>query len=145
MLAGDWPKDLEAEFTKIKAEASNNNVVEVAKHPWMSELNKIFAGKDVEMPDGDEELEMTQVEVNTICPISRKEMRRPMKNQDCGHVYDKASIEALLSQSSQASRGWGRTAITKCPVVGCRSQEPITMAKLREDKETKRAIERNKN
>ena len=83
--------------------------------------------------------------MNTICPISRKEMRRPMKNPDCGHIYDKGSIEALINQSSQASMdAWGRPPVTRCPVVGCRSQQPVTMANLREDRETKRAIERNK-
>ena len=84
-----------------------------------------------------------QVEVNIICPISRKEMRKPMKNPACGHIYDRSSIEALINQSSQASRDWGPPPVTKCPVVGCRSQAPVKMANLREDRETKRAIERN--
>ena len=58
--------------------------VEVSNHPWMIEMNKIFDDNDNEMPEGDDELEMTQVEVNIICPISRKQMKRPMRNKERG-------------------------------------------------------------
>ena len=52
---------------------------------------------------------MTQVEINTVCSISRKEIVKPVKNILCGHKYDKHSIEALLKQNP----------ICRCPLVGC--------------------------
>ena len=59
----DWPKDIEEEFRKLKEEEdSNNNAVDVGNHPWMKDMTKIFDGNDTEeMPEGDEDLEMTQV------------------------------------------------------------------------------------
>ena len=41
---------------------------------------------------------MTQTEINTVCPISKLEMKKPVRNSACGHVYDKASIEHILRQ-----------------------------------------------
>ena len=74
-----------------------------------------------------------------MCPISRREMRRPVKNLDCGHVYDRASVEALMNQS----QGMFGPRI-KCPVVGCRSQGFVTMERLRDDMETRRAIDKKR-
>lgn len=62
----DWPKDIEGEFEKLKEEERNNNAVDVNNHPWIKEMNKILEGNESaeEMPEGDDDLEMTQVEVH---------------------------------------------------------------------------------
>ena len=56
--------------------------VTVEKHSWWKELKKTIdseVGDIKEVESEDDELKMTQVEVNTICPISRKEMVEPVK------------------------------------------------------------------
>ena len=73
---------------------------------------------------------MTQVEINTVCSFSRKEMLKPVKNILCGHMYDRHSIEALLKQNL----------ICRCLVVGCPGKRAVVRSNQREDKETKRAI-----
>merc|ERR1719300_1731603 len=132
----DWP-DIEQEFKKLQCqEENNNNNKNAAADKWMKEFVKIFEDADEDSEDlgGDDELSMTQVEVNTVCPITRTEMRRPVKNLNCGHVYDKGSIDELLKQGSKA-----RT-ITRCPVVGCPNKDPVQRDRLVVDNATKRAL-----
>ena len=134
----DWPDDIEEEFNKIKGETSNNNVKsKVEDHPWMKELGSILNDEEDEpqTEDIDDDLAMTQTEINVICPISKVEMKKPVKNSACGHVYDKASIEMILRQRPGSI----------CPVVGCPNKRSIQKDQLREDLATKRAIARKRN
>jgi len=135
----DWP-DVEQEFKRLQEENNNNNNFDAADHKWTKEFVKIFEDADEDSEDlgGDDELSMTQVEVNTVCPITRTEMRRPVKNLNCGHVYDKGSIDELLKQGSRA-----RT-ITRCPVVGCPNKNAIQPDRLVVDNATKRALIKKK-
>ena len=80
--------------------------------------------------DIDDDLAMTQTEISTTCPISKMEMKKPVKNSACGHVYDKASIEHILRHRPGSI----------CPVVGCPNKRAVQMDHLKEDKATKRAI-----
>ena len=136
MDPSDWP-DIDEEFNKIQQETNNNNKANVEDHRWMKEIKSIFddndGDEDSNVLDCDDDLAMTQADVNTICPISRVEMKKPVKNPDCGHVYDKASVEALFRQGDK----WTKV---RCPVVGCPNREPIQIKRLIEDKETRRAI-----
>ena len=87
---GDWP-DVEEEYRQL-VKSKKGNVVVVEKHNWWKELEEAFHVREMmdnsQVESGDDELEMTQVEINTVCPISRKEMVKPVKNILCGHVYD---------------------------------------------------------
>ena len=78
---------------------------------------------------------MTQTEINTVCPISKLEMKKPVRNSACGHVYDKASIEHILRQRPGSI----------CPVVGCPNKMSVQRDQLKEDKATKRAIAKKRN
>eukprot|EP00455_Lapot_gusevi_P027692 TRINITY_DN2938_c0_g1_i4.p1 TRINITY_DN2938_c0_g1~~TRINITY_DN2938_c0_g1_i4.p1 ORF type:complete len:194 (-),score=62.08 TRINITY_DN2938_c0_g1_i4:41-568(-) len=58
------------------------------------------------------------------CPITLKEIEIPMKNRECGHIFEKIAIETLLVQHlnslpPRARRQPGASQI-KCPVAGCR-------------------------
>ena len=131
----EWP-DIEEEYKKVKAaQLKDKTSKDDADHPWMKQLSNIFENKDSDQLDsGDDELAMTQAEVNTICPISRTEMSRPVRNTACGHVYDRQSIEALLAQSQKNHRQ------TYCPVVGCPNQQAVRRDQLKDDQATKKAI-----
>ena len=142
----DWP-DVDQEFLKLRRQEENNNEVgSVEDHKWMKDLNKVIANEadeDDNDGDDDEDVCMTQVEVNTICPISRTEMTRPVKNKTCGHVYDKGSIEAIVNQANSLYP----PQITYCPVIGCPSRErrqPVRLDNLEVDRETKLAISRKR-
>eukprot|EP00092_Neocalanus_flemingeri_P019679 GFUD01021314.1.p1 GENE.GFUD01021314.1~~GFUD01021314.1.p1 ORF type:complete len:207 (-),score=90.28 GFUD01021314.1:108-728(-) len=128
---GDWP-DVEKEYKQLVNSKKEKVVVE--NHEWWKKLEEALQVEDKDdndqMESGDDDLEMTQVERNTVCPISRREMVKPVKNILCGHVYDKGSMEALLNQNPKS----------RCPVVGCPNKAFVVRTNLREDKETKRAI-----
>ena len=141
----EWP-DVDQEFLKLRRQEENNNEAgPVEDHKWMKEMNKIIANEEEDDPNDDdgEDVCMTQVEVNTICPISRKEMVQPMKNKACGHVYDKTSIEAIVNQAKSLYP----PQITYCPVIGCPSRErrqAVRLDNLEVDRETKLAIARKR-
>ena len=134
----DWPDDIEEEFNRMRSETSNNNVQKnIQDHPWIKELGSILNDEEDEpqTEDIDDDLEMTQTEINTVCPISKVEMKKPVRNSACGHVYDKASIEHILRQRPGSI----------CPVVGCPNKMSVQKDQLKEDKATKRAIARKRN
>merc|ERR1712112_218878 len=71
----EWP-DVDEEFLKLRCQEENNNEAgPVEDHKWMQEMNKIISKEDdeddINDDDDGEDACMTQVEVNTICPISR--------------------------------------------------------------------------
>ncbi|XP_023328614.1 E3 SUMO-protein ligase NSE2 [Eurytemora carolleeae] len=78
------------------------------------------AGGDAE--NSDEELDVTQVERSTVCPISKSEMVNPVKHIPCGHVYDKESIAALMKNSGKKR--------CFCPMIGCPYPNPIQRTDL---------------
>ena len=134
----DWPDDIEEEFNRMKRENTNNNVQKnVQDHPWIKELGSILNDEEDEpqTEDIDDDLEMTQTEINTVCPFSKVEMKKPVRNSACGHVYDKASIEHILTQRPGSI----------CPVVGCPNKMSVQRDQLKEDKATRRAIAKKRN
>ena len=134
----DWPDDIEEEFNRMRSETSNNNVQKnIQDHPWIKELGSILNDEEDEpqTEDIDDDLAMTQTEINTVCPISKVEMKKPVRNSACGHVYDKASIEHILRQRPGSI----------CPVVGCPNKMSVQRDQLKEDKATKRAIAKKRN
>ncbi|KAL5013466.1 hypothetical protein ScPMuIL_007736 [Solemya velum] len=81
----------------------------------------------------DEDIALTQQEVNTRCPYTGKEMKIPVRNKICNHNYDKDGIQQYMKNR-------GRKA--KCPVSGCGNTKPVDAGDLEENKELKRFIER---
>ena len=85
---GDWP-DVEEEYRQL-VKSNKGKAVEVEKHQWWKQLeDALHVREATDDRDDDDELEMTKVERNTVCPISRKEMVKHLKSIICGHVYDK--------------------------------------------------------
>jgi len=50
----------------------------------------------------DDDLAMTQTQVNTKCPVTMKEMKRPVRNKHCGHSYDYDGAKELIRNRQQA-------------------------------------------
>ncbi|KAI8505854.1 E3 SUMO-protein ligase NSE2 [Branchiostoma belcheri] len=82
--------------------------------------------------DDDDEIEMTQAEVNLKCPLTQQEFKEPVKNKKCGHVYDKGPI----LQHIRRKRG------VKCPVSACANTDPISEQDLEVDVEMRRKIDK---
>merc|ERR1719242_292834 len=79
----------------------------------------------------DEDVAVTQAEVNIKCPYTGQNMVDPVRNEICGHIYDHKGILGHIKAKKNRA---------KCPVGGCVNAEPITEENLTEYKEMKRYI-----
>ncbi|XP_011402477.2 PREDICTED: E3 SUMO-protein ligase NSE2-like [Amphimedon queenslandica] len=109
----------------------------VNTHPAVIEYKRITE-KEIEGErgalEGDEDLMMGQVQRSLTCPITLKDLEKPVKNTTCGHIYSKDAVLAHVR-----SRPAGRA---KCPVGGC--PEMILEHNLEADKDTERALRRQR-
>ncbi|XP_058806147.1 E3 SUMO-protein ligase NSE2-like [Phymastichus coffea] len=85
------------------------------------------------MPLGDDDIEMTQEQVNIIDAFSKKRMTNPVKNMQCGHVYDRETVIDVLKMNKN----------TRCPVVGCKNREYIRLEELVTDIKTRKYLHDN--
>ncbi|XP_076755739.1 E3 SUMO-protein ligase NSE2 [Xylocopa sonorina] len=81
----------------------------------------------------DVELQCSGGYMNFIDPISKKRIIDPVKNTKCGHTYDRESITGMLKINNK----------TRCPVVGCKSTDFVTLSHLRPDIVMKAYLEKN--
>lgn len=135
----DLEKALEDRIISLK---QSNNDSELTRHEKYVDLNDKI--REMQNPDVDQSLPaaseqidddiaMTQPEINTRCPYTGKEMINPVKNKHCGHHYDQEGISHYIKTKGKRA---------KCPVGGCGNEQPIINSDLVEDKEMKKYIMR---
>ena len=117
----------------------------VEQHRWYREFCVKVLGKDLPAPvsgEGEGEEEEIQMGVggagaarSLICPLTRSELVKPMKNLNCGHVYSHGALVEYMKKTRKAA---GQS--VRCPVAGC--EQEIQVSNLIEDTETEREIER---
>ena len=104
------------------------------------------------------EIEMMETEFFIpIDPFSRKPIVIPVKNKNCGHLYDKDQFYTIFESRNrnrfvvvitivcrQTQRDIFHCSAIKCPVTGC-SNVKVTIADVEEDLRTKIMIENAKN
>ena len=64
-------------------------------------------GREEEM---DADILLSQVQVSTICPLTQQQLKSPMKNSRCGHVYSRLAILAHIKAKKSGAQ---------CPASGC--------------------------
>eukprot|EP00698_Gefionella_okellyi_P024738 TRINITY_DN8813_c0_g1_i1.p1 TRINITY_DN8813_c0_g1~~TRINITY_DN8813_c0_g1_i1.p1 ORF type:complete len:239 (-),score=52.06 TRINITY_DN8813_c0_g1_i1:68-784(-) len=84
--------------------------------------------------DGDTDLVVEKQALNTVCPITRKEMKDPVRLKTCKHTFERTAIEQVI----RVARG-----TAKCPQAGCANKK-ATMADLEPDKAVLRELKRKK-
>ncbi|NWX87299.1 NSE2 ligase, partial [Nothoprocta ornata] len=52
----------------------------------------------------DEDIAVTQSQVNFICPITQMEMKKPVRNKVCGHVYEEDAILKIIQTRNQQKK-----------------------------------------
>ncbi|XP_039972781.1 E3 SUMO-protein ligase NSE2 [Xiphias gladius] len=76
-------------------------------------LNQANQESAKNMEELDEDIAVTQTQVNFTCPLTQVEMVNPVKNNKCNHHYDEGAILGLIkTKHSQKKK-------CRCPVVGC--------------------------
>lgn len=92
------------------AELHNHQKVLAFKDSVKKQANQ---ESEVNMEELDEDIAVTQSQVNFTCPLTQVEMVNPVKNKKCNHHYDEAAIVGLIkTKHSQKKK-------CRCPVVGC--------------------------
>lgn len=118
--------------------AAFNNLIEKALEQYqttnepeaITNINRILSVDN----DDIDELETEQPKTIPKDPISRKEINRAVKNNKCGHVYDKEGIESLFQQKEANNRK------VRCPQIGCTNLD-MKRDQIVDDEETNRLIE----
>ncbi|XP_069076836.1 E3 SUMO-protein ligase NSE2 [Pleurodeles waltl] len=82
----------------------------------------------------DEDIAVTQSQVNFTCPVTQEEMKRPMRNKVCGHIYEEEAILNMIQNRHQKNKK------ARCPKVGCDNSD-MKETDLVLDTALKRAIE----
>ncbi|XP_069636153.1 E3 SUMO-protein ligase NSE2 isoform X2 [Haliaeetus albicilla] len=85
----------------------------------------------------DEDLAVTQSQMNFICPITQMEMKRPVRNKVCGHTYEEDAILKIIQTRKQQKKK------VRCPKIGC-SHADVKGSDLMPDEALKRAIDSQK-
>ncbi|KOX80070.1 E3 SUMO-protein ligase NSE2 [Melipona quadrifasciata] len=116
-------------ISEISTDVSNDDkLIQFDKH-----VEALLDGVVEKENDVDAELQLVGGYINVIDPISKKRIVDPVKNIICGHTYDRQSIIQILKINKK----------TRCPVVGCKSTEFVTLKHLRTDVVTKAYLEKN--
>ncbi|NWH77701.1 NSE2 ligase, partial [Piaya cayana] len=82
----------------------------------------------------DEDIAVTQSQMNFICPITQMEMQRPVRNKICGHTYEEDAIQKIIQTRKQQKKK------VRCPKIGC-SHADVKESDLVPDEALKRAID----
>nr|XP_046255058.1 E3 SUMO-protein ligase NSE2 [Scatophagus argus] len=95
------------------ADLQNHQKVVAFKDSIKNSLNQGSQESADKMEELDEDIAVTQSQVNFTCPLTQVEMVNPVKNKKCNHNYDEGAILGLIkTKHSQKKK-------CRCPVVGC--------------------------
>lgn len=89
------------------------------------------------MEELDEDIAVSQTQVNVICPLTQVEMVKPVKNKKCNHHYDEEAILNLLKTRRNQKKK------CRCPVVGCGNSD-VKESDLVQDQVLRRKIQSQK-
>ncbi|XP_062987205.1 E3 SUMO-protein ligase NSE2 [Elgaria multicarinata webbii] len=130
---------------KFKALESTNSDLDLQRNEkfvlfkeHLKEMKAQFGVLSVpdEIPDlelVDEDIAVTQSQMNFICPITQVEMKKPVRNKICRHTYEEnAILEHIWLKEQQKKK-------VRCPTVGCNNAE-VKKSDLVPDEVLKRAI-----
>ncbi|XP_003256244.1 E3 SUMO-protein ligase NSE2 isoform X2 [Nomascus leucogenys] len=115
-----------------------NNEKFVQFKQQLKELKKqcgLQADREADGTEGvDEDIIVTQSQTNFTCPITKEEMKKPVKNKVCGHTYEEDAIVRMIESRHKRKKK------ACCPQIGC-SHTDIRKSDLIQDEALRRAIE----
>ncbi|KHN76062.1 hypothetical protein Tcan_17523 [Toxocara canis] len=107
---------------KVLQEIRNNANVDAEKYFYerMAELERNDPNKPIEryeeLRHSDTSILIQRVQKDRNDPYTKQQIVKPFRNRRCGHVYDKAGMDAMLAQSKNTGQP------CPCPVMGCPNQ-----------------------
>ncbi|CAL8289516.1 unnamed protein product [Merluccius merluccius] len=115
------------------AELHNHPKVVAFKESINSSLQQGNAAENIE--EVDEDIAVTQSQVNFTCPLTQVNMENPMRNKVCNHHYDEKAILAMIKARHKQQKR------CRCPVVGCGNTD-VTQDHLVPDQLLRRRIQK---
>ncbi|KAM8811092.1 E3 SUMO-protein ligase NSE2 [Eudromia elegans] len=99
-------------FSALESENSESDLQANEKYMYfkdqLKEMRKQFR---LQSDDGnesieqiDEDIAVTQSQVNFICPITQMEMKKPVRNKVCGHIYEEDAILKIIQTRNQQKK-----------------------------------------
>ncbi|NXG04522.1 NSE2 ligase, partial [Sakesphorus luctuosus] len=133
---------LKEKLTAIESKNSDSDLQRNEKYMYfvdqLKEMKKQFRhisdnGNDT-IEQIDEDIAVTRSQMNFICPITQMEMRRPVRNKVCGHIYEEEAILEIIQSRKQKKKK------VRCPKMGC-SHVDVKGSDLVPDEALKRVID----
>lgn len=119
------------------AELQNHQKVVAFKDSIKNSANQANQEPEENVEELDEDIAVTQSQVNFTCPLTQMEMVNPMKNKKCNHYYDEAAILGLIKKRHSQKKK------CRCPVVGCGNSD-VKESDLTPDQMLRRRIQSHK-
>ncbi|XP_029928143.1 E3 SUMO-protein ligase NSE2 [Myripristis murdjan] len=119
------------------SDLQNHPKVLAFKDSIRDSLNQANPESAENMEEVDEDIAVTQTQVNLTCPLTQVEMVNPMKNKKCNHHYDEEAILSLIKKRHSQKKK------CRCPVVGCENGD-VVKADLVPDQMLRRKIQSQK-
>lgn len=117
------------------AELQQHQKVVAFRESVKSSFNQAHQESEENPEQLDEDIAVTQSQVNFSCPLTQMEMVNPMRNKKCSHHYDEGAILGLIkTKQSQKKK-------CRCPVVGCGNTD-VRQADLIPDQMLRRKIQK---
>lgn len=146
-LDNNWKleKKIVSEVEKSLAEECNINKIDEmyanlrrnkidadpCKHEWYLTLEKKIK-QWMLAADPDCDIVTAGSTQSLVDPFTKRQMTDPVKNNQCGHSYERVTILAVLQKKKQI----------RCPVVGCAYQGLFNANNLEDDRELLRQLRR---
>ncbi|NXH19481.1 NSE2 ligase, partial [Bucco capensis] len=128
-------------FAALESKNSDSDLQMNEKYMYfkdqLKEMRKQFrlqSNNDEAIEQIDEDIAVTQSQMNFICPITQMEMKRPVRNKVCGHTYEEDAILKIIQTRKQQKKK------VRCPKIGC-SHSDVKGSDLVPDEVLKRAID----
>lgn len=142
------PEALVALSNSVKTEFAR--LTEGASDAELSRHTKVVAFKDsiqnslpearqpeTEAEELDEDIALTQSQINFTCPLTQIEMVNPVRNKKCQHYYDHEAALSMIKTKQKSGKKF------RCPVVGCDNKD-VKPSDLVQDPIMKRRIQTHK-
>ncbi|KFV42548.1 E3 SUMO-protein ligase NSE2, partial [Tyto alba] len=124
-------------FAALESKNSDSDLQSNEKYMYfkdqLKEMRKQY-NDDEAIEQIDEDIAVTQSQMNFICPITQMEMKRPVRNKVCGHTYEEDAILKIIQTRKQQKKK------VRCPKIGC-SHADVKGSDLVPDEALKRAID----
>ncbi|NWR90406.1 NSE2 ligase, partial [Furnarius figulus] len=128
---------VQEKLTAIESNNSDSDLQRNEKYMYfmdqLKEMKKQYNGNET-IEQIDEDIAVTRSQMNFICPITQMEMRRPVRNKVCGHVYEEEAILEIIQSRKQKKKK------VRCPKMGC-SHVDVRGSDLVPDEALKRVID----